>query len=328
MSDIKDVNEKFHKPVLVKEVIDALNLGELAHLKSQGTFIDATIGTGGHAIEIVKRNHFVLGIDADKRMLRIAERRLKQAINGLACPDEHRVVPVSDHKKYSLVCGNFKDLAKIAKENAIDKVDGILFDLGISTPQIKSKLRGFSFANPKAKLDLRIDKENQNLKGYDVLNFLRYDQLVKLFYQVLDKKTSSELSKGIIKQRLNKRIETVGDFVNLINKFGGKSQVIRKKKNLNPATLPLLALRIAVNSELENLKIALIEACRLLKSGGRLVVISFHSGEDLIVKNMFKQSANNQYAKLVNKKPIIPEFYEIETNPSARSAKLRILERI
>lgn len=284
---------QYHETVMVGEVLEALNVP----LKSQAKFIDATLGTGGHSEAILKAGGEVLSIDFDPQMLEIAKERLKNF-----------------GKKVKFAKGNFRNIDGIAKENGFEKVDGIIFDLGTSNLQLTSEVRGFSFSNREAPLDMRFEPEEQAVKGSDLLNGLRKDQLMVLFSRVLNWRDSAQLTRRVIRERQQKPFETVGDFLKICR--------IGVKKALNPATLPFLALRIAVNSELENLEEGLTKAYTLLIDGGKLVVITFHSGEDRIVKNFGKKVDG-----LTTKQPIRPLQSEIEKNPRARSAKLRIIEK-
>ena len=278
---MKDGN--YHEPVMVEEV--------LAHLNKAKSVIDATLGTGGHSLKLLESGVKILGIEFDPEILEIGKERL----NNLNC---------------IMVHGNFKDIDKIAYENGFNKVDGILFDLGVSNLQLMNESRGFSFSNPNAIFDMRIDKENQEVTGAILLNVLRKDQLEKLFSKVLDLSSARWLTKRVLEKRETKPIGTVGDFLDICEGLRGKAR-------LNPATLPMLAVRIAVNSELENLKEVLPKAYDLLEIGGKLLVISFHSGEEEIVKNFSKEFLG----------PIKPTMEEINRNPKARSAELFVLTK-
>lgn len=276
-------NEKYHEPVLVREVIENL------HLDNQARVIDATVGTGGHSLEMVKRGVNVLGIEADKEIIEIARKRLKAKI----------------------VQGNFRNIDKIAADNNFTEVNGVIFDLGISNIQLLSQERGFSFSNPEALLDMRLDKDGQGVTAADLLNGLREDQLKRLFSATLRPNQVNYIVKNILLRRESGTpFEKVGDFVQVCAS-------LKVKGSLHPATLPFLALRIAVNSELENLKEALPKAFDLLKTGGRLLVITFHSGEDKIVKSFFGKSGQI----------IFPSEIEINNNPRSRSAKLYVVEK-
>jgi 16S rRNA (cytosine1402-N4)-methyltransferase len=306
---------KLHEPVLKDEAIDALGVEDKAHLKRYPKFIDATVGLGGHTKTIVKMGGNVLGIDADKHSLEIAEEGLEKA-----CPS-HLSRKVGQFK---LVHGNFKDIEKIAREVGYEQVEGILFDLGISTFQFGMESRGFSFTYKNTPLDMRIDKDTQSVKGADLLNVLNKTQLSNLFQVVLPVGLSRKLVSEIMSKREFAKIKTTGDFLEIIEKIIGK----RRIRGLHPATLPFLALRIAVNSEIENLKESLPLAFGLLIKKGRLVVISFHSGEDVVVKKFFKEKVKEGEGNMIYKKPVTPSQNEIKRNPSARSAKMRVLEKI
>lgn len=282
------IDERFHEPVLVKEIIE--NLGLNAHL-NKTKVIDATLGTGGHTLKLLEAGVKVLGIEADPEILKIAQERL-----------------VKYHSL--LVNGNFKEIGKIAKENGFNKVDGILFDLGVSNLQLIDSNRGFSFANPEALLDMRIDKTVQEVTGADILNVLRKDQLEDMFSKVLDGASSRWLTNNVLEKREVNPIKTVRDFLDVCRGLRGKAK-------LNPATLPFLTLRMAVNSELENLKEALPGAYELLNPEGKLLIIIFHSGEEEVVKSFSKDFVG----------PIRPGADEIARNPRSRSAKLFVLEK-
>jgi 16S rRNA (cytosine1402-N4)-methyltransferase len=282
-------NDNYHESVMTREAIENL------HVKSQAKYIDATLGTGGHTLGIAKQGGEVLGIEADPEMLAIAKKRLEKEKIG----------------NCKLVAGNFVDMDKIAREFGYEKVSGILFDLGVSNLHLKDISRGFSFENPDAFLDMRLNREMQGVKATDLLNVLRRDQLVDLFMVTLDPGPSRWLSSRVVNFRQDKPISTVSDFLEICK--GLKTG----KKTLNEATLPFLALRIAVNSELDNLKNALPKAYDLLTEGGRLVVITFHSGEDEIVKEFFGK--RGEY--------ITPSLTEIENNQRSRSAKMRVLQK-
>ena len=290
----------YHESVLADEVSKFLELKRFAHLKRRSKVIDATVATGGHSLEIVKAGGELLGIDLDLHMLKLAESRLK-TFSGL----------------YKLVEGNFRKIDEIAEENGFGEVEGIIFDLGISNLHFKEDSRGFSFEDPSAKLDMRLDTQNQAISAKDLLNALRADQLEQVFAETLDRGNAREIARRVVEEREIKPFETVGDFLGIL---GG----IRERK-LHPGTRAFLALRIAVNSELQNLKEALPKAFRLLCPGGRLVIISFHSGEDGLVKDFFKSA---QGAKILTPKPVTVGWEEISRNPRSRSARLRVLEKI
>lgn len=287
---------KYHEPVLVREVIENL----AAPLNSKKV-IDATLGSAGHSLALAKSGFEVLGIEVDPEILTLAKKRIKR-------------------KNIKAVYGNFREIKEIAEKNGFEKVSNILFDLGVSNLHLRSPQRGFSFGHPEAILDMRLDPKKQGLTASDLINLLREDQLVTLFSRVLKYFQAKRLVREIVRKRQYRKIETVGDFLKIC-------QVIRGKSGLNPGTLPLLALRMAVNSELENLKEALPNAFSLLVPSGRLLVITFHSEEERIVKDFFFETGRENLGKVLTKKSIIPNNFEIENNPSSRSAELWILEK-
>lgn len=291
----------YHESVLVKEIVENL------HINKGSKYIDATLGTGGHSLAIVKEGGIVLGIEIDPEMLKLAEARF----------GEGKI----DKKSYKFVNGNFDRIIEIAKEEKFTNVSGIIFDLGVSNIHLKDQTRGFSFENPEAFLDMRLDKES-GVKASDLLNVLREDQLRELFEVTLNPGAAMWLSKKVVKFRNGNPISTVGDFINVCK--GLKTE----KAGFNPATLPFLALRIAVNSELINLKDSLPKAFDLLAEGGRLMVISFHSKEDVIVKDYFKSLIDKTKASAVTYKPLMAGDMEVLENRKSRSAKLRVVEKI
>lgn len=281
-------NDNYHESVMTREVIENL------HVKNQAKYIDATLGTGGHTLEIAKNGGIVLGIEADPEMLAIANDRLKST----------RPTP-------KLVLGNFTDIKQIANNNGFDKVSGILFDLGVSNLHLTDTSRGFSFANPEAVLDMRLNPKSQGVSAADLLNVLRRDQLIELFLVTMDIGPVRWLTTKVLDFRTGQTFEKVGDLLAICK--GLKTG----KKALNEATLPFLALRIAVNSELDNLKSTLPIAYDLLAEDGYLVVLTFHSKEEEIVKEFFGKKSSY----------ISADTEEINTNQRSRSAKLRVLQK-
>lgn len=280
-----------HEPVMVHEIIKAL------HIKNKGRYIDATLGAGGHAVEIVKKGGQLLGIEADPEMLEIAKKKVLGKV----------------------ILGNFRDIDQIAQGEGFAKVDGIIFDLGVSTLHYKKLKRGFSFLGESEPLDMRLNPKEQSVTAANLLNGLRREQLTQVFAPVLGDWPARQLTRKIVTARARKPLEKVSDFLVVIGEHKGAR---------HPATKAFLALRMAVNSELPNLKEALPKAFALLESGGRLAIITFHSLEDALVKSFFREMASLGRAKMINKKPVLPRLTEIGDNPSARSAKLRVLEKI
>jgi len=287
---------------MVNEVLEYLALD--AHLNK--SVIDATLGYVGHTKAILKSGARVLGIEDDPKTFQEA----LEIINKLQIANDSRFVK-----------GNFLDIDVLARENGFDQVDGVLFDLGVNTRQLTSSDRGFSFSNPDALLDMRLDSSANSLRASDLLNSLRKDQLISLFKE-FDIKQPTRLSNLIVEKRSIERFEHVSDLLAVLDKLS------KKDSKINPATKVFMALRIAVNSEIDNLKNALPKAFDLLKPEGRLVVISFHSGEDKISKSFLKDLENKGLGKIVTKRSVRPTNIEIDKNPSARSARLRAIEKI
>jgi 16S rRNA (cytosine1402-N4)-methyltransferase len=305
---------EIHETVLLNVAADAL-LAE-AHLKKQPLIIDATLGMGGHALALLKRGAWVLGIDADQKMLEVAEERLSKA-----CPPTNKNIG----GRFQLSKSNFRKIDQIASQFGFDQVDGILFDLGVTNYHLMSEDRGFSFNQSQALLDMRLDVDSQGVNAADLINVLDKKQLHEMFLSVMDYKASKHLTEEIVRSREGGKIQTVGELNKIIDRA---LPWYKHKKEISPYSLPYLALRIVVGSELENLKEALPKAFKLLKPKGRLVVISFHSGEDSIVKRYFLEKENNSEATIITKKPTSPNLEEIKNNPRSRSAKMRILEKI
>ncbi len=292
-----DKQNNYHETVLKDESVDSLLV------KPEGVYFDATLGNGGHSEAILAVGAKVVGIDLDPKMIEISKKRLEKY-----------------GSKFTAILGNFKDMDQIALSNKIDKVDGILMDLGVTNLHLKDLERGFSFENPEADLDMRLDPRRQGVKASDLLNVLREDQLRDLFEITLDPGPAKWISGRVLFSRSQKPIKTVGDALEI-------SQGLKVgKPGLNEATLPFLALRIAVNSELDNLKDVLPKTLSLLKSGGRLAVISFHSKEDAVVKEFMKNCVDE--GKPITFKPIVAGEAEISENRRSRSAKLRVFEKI
>lgn len=290
------MENKFHESVLVREVTESL------HIQKNRKYIDATAGNGGHMAAIIDAGGSVLGIDLDPKMIEIAGKRLES------------------YKNFKLVNGNFTSIDNIAEKYSWTPVSGILFDLGVTNIHLKDLERGFSFENTEAQLDMRIDPITQGVRASDLLNALREDQLINLFGVTLEPGAARWITGRVLHSRIIKPISTVGDMLEICEGLKtGKTKV-------RAETLPFLALRIAVNGELDNLRVALPKAYGLLEKGGRLVVISFHSGEDSIVKD-FMNSKKAEGSKLITFRPITAGETELEVNRRARSAKMRVLEK-
>jgi 16S rRNA (cytosine1402-N4)-methyltransferase len=286
---------KFHTPVLLQSTISFLDP------KPGDLFIDATVGGGGHTFELLRHGAKVLGIDRDPEAIG----HLKKEIRNL-----------------DLVQENFTKIGEIARSQGFNQVKGILFDLGVSSHQLEDAMRGFSFQK-EGPLDMRMDP-TLTVRAYDIINNFDQRRLNEIFKTYAGEKYSWPISKAICSARQIKPIETTGQLAKIVEDTKRKRGV-RLLDRIHPATRTFLALRIIVNSELLNLEEALPQTVELLKVGGRLVVISFHSLEDGIVKRFFKQEAK---LLVLTKKPIGPNHQEILENPRARSAKLRVAERI
>lgn len=295
---------KFHIPVLLQEAIEFLQV------KKNEKYIDATLGGGGHTKEILTRGGIVLGIDVDQDALDYVEKNFKFQILNF---------------KLILAKGNFRDIEKIAHLHNFGEVSGILFDLGISSHQIDTPERGFSFLK-EGPLDMRMDKD-LGVTAETLVNVLTKGELYDLFNKIGQEHRAFAISNSIVKSRGVKAIKTTGDLAKLIEKtYGIKGDASYFTKNaVNKRVFQ--ALRIAVNTELENLEAALPKAVYLLKKRGRIVVISFHSLEDRIVKRAFLDFEKKKLGRVITAKPVLPAKKELEKNPRAKSAKLRVFEK-
>ena len=285
-----------HQPVLLSQVL------KLLQPKSGKRIIDATVGGAGHAQELVSAGAQVLGIDADPEAIPVARQRLN--------PTHSKVVQ-----------GNFKHLKAIASSQGFDPVDAILFDLGVSSHQLDTPQRGFSFQQD-APLAMRMDPGLQ-VTAADLVNALGRKELYTLFRQLAQERLVGPIAQAIVTARSLKPIKTTGQLASIV-----EAVYHHRRDKLHPATKVFQALRLAVNDELNNLKASLPQALGLLKPQGRLLVISFHEGEDRIVKHQFKTWAQANQVNLITKKPMTPELSEITTNPRCRSAKLRCVEKL
>lgn len=290
-----------HRPVLLKESIEIFTSNE------GKIYVDCTLGGGGHAKEILKRREdiYLIGIDKDDDAIEIAKENLREF--------EGRI---------SIYKADFRNLDLVLKEEGIEKVDGFLFDLGVSTFQIKGK-RGFSF-QMDAPLDMRMDAE-QTLTAYKVVNNYPERELIRILKEFGEERFAVRIAKAIVQRRKKKPIETTGELVDIILSTVPEYY---KHGRIHPATRTFQAIRIEVNKELESLKEALEKTQEFLAPKGRLVVISFHSLEDRIVKNFMKEKENQGILRLLTKKPITPSLEELKENPASRSAKLRASEKL
>ncbi len=293
---------EYHESVLLKEAVDYLQV------EKGKRYIDATLGGGGHAVEIVKQGGKVLGIDVDEEAVGYVGDRIKNQESG-----------IKRDKDLVLYRGNFRELGKIAKESGFEKVAGILFDLWVSSWQFDTGGRGFSFQKD-APLDMRMDL-GLSVSAGDLVNGLTRNELSELFWKLGEEKFAKKIALAIDNYRKNKKIESTRELAELVER------TVRRSEKIHPATRIFQALRIAVNGELESLREALPQAVELLEPGGRVVVISFHSLEDRIVKNSFSGFAESGFGRIITRKPVEVSELEVEKNRRARSAKLRVFEK-
>jgi 16S rRNA (cytosine1402-N4)-methyltransferase len=306
-----------HTPVLLEECIEGLKI------KPDGVYVDATLGRGGHAAEVARRltTGRLVGIDRDGDAVEEAGAVLSQ-FAGIV----------------SIVRGDYRDLAGILDSEGIDATDGMLFDLGVSSPQFDDADRGFSYSHDAA-LDMRMDRRDA-LTAYEAVNEWPEEKLRSVFYEYGEERHSALIARAIAKKRSEKPIETT---IELSDAIVGALPAAARRAGGHPAKRCFQALRIAVNGELDSLQSMLKAASDRLLKGGRLCVVSYHSLEERIVKQTFIEFAKpctcpkdfpvcvcaaSPSMRLITKKPIIPNDAEIGRNPRARSAKLRIAEKI
>jgi len=305
-----------HYSVLKKETIEGLKINP------DGIYVDATLGYGGHSEEILRkmRRGSLFAFDQDEEAIHFSQERLT------------KVSP-----NFEIIYANFEHIKEALEVRNISKVDGITFDLGLSSPQIDEASRGFSFMQD-AKLDMRMD-QNAKRSAYEVVNHYSLENLIDVFFTYGEEKQSKLIAKRILKEREIKPIETTLELVEVIKAAVGTKYFVTQ----HPERQIFQAIRIEVNNELKVLEKTLVDAIELLNLGGRICVITFHSLEDRIVKQIFKKfSEINPLVKglpvipdeykpileLVNRKPILPTEEEIKENSRSKSAKLRIAERI
>ena len=306
--------DTFHIPVLTDAVLSFMNL------KPNGVYVDCTLGGGGHSLAMLERfpDIRLFCIDQDKMALDYSRERL------LAYRD-----------RITYIWDNFRNLRTLLAFEKVNKVDGILMDIGVSNHQLSSADRGFSFMHD-SRLDMRMDSRNR-LSAFDIVNTYPEDKLVSIFFQYGEDNFSRRIAKNIVRHRELGLIETTGSLCAIIEDSVGKQNVVKSKARI------FQALRIEVNHELSSLSLALKDAVSLLHVGGRLVVISWHSLEDRIVKEYFRDESqacicsvdvpicacsHRQRVQLVTKKAVTPSEQEILSNSNSRSARLRVCERI
>lgn len=293
--------ESIHQTVLLNETIDGLNL------KDGSKVIDATFGGGGHSLEICKKYPSVniIAIDQDAGAFLKAKAKFKNTKCAINFVNE-----------------NFRNLDKVSKE----KVDGIIFDLGLSSDQLENSGRGFSFLkNEPLLMTMKENLSKEDITASEIVNTWEEKNLADIIYGYGEERFARRIAKGIVEGREKKKIETTFELVKIIEE--SVPAVYRKGKKIHCATRTFQALRIAVNDELNALTDGLVGGFQKLKPGGRLAVISFHSLEDRIVKRFFKEKEKMSEGILINKKPITPTKEEILKNNRSRSAKLRIIEK-
>ena len=294
-------NKVKHYSVLHKEILEYISL-------SKGeTIVDATVGGGGHSYQILKNlpDKKIIGIDKDQYAIERATERLKE-FEG----------------RFRLIKSPFKDLDKVLDSLGIEKVGGVIFDLGVSHFHLKLE-RGFSFQREEF-LDMRMDKESP-LTAYDVVNTYPEYKLTEIIQKYGEDRFAKRIAKNIIDYRKKKKIETTKELENIV--FHSYPRKLRYGK-VHPATRTFQAIRIEVNNELEEIKEALNKAIERLDKGGIIAVISFHSLEDRIAKNIYKEHKSLKNLEILTKKPITPTKEEVEENPPSRSAKLRVAMRV
>lgn len=311
------MTEFTHRPVLLDECIAGLNI------KPDGIYIDGTLGRAGHSREIARRltTGRLICIDRDQAALDAAPARLAEWMD-----------------RVTLVHGNFRDLAAVMDRLDLPGADGMLFDLGVSSPQLDDASRGFSYMHD-APLDMRMD-QSAPLTAYDVVNTWPRDELRRILFRYGEEKCSSQIAAAIERRRAEKPIETTLELVDVI-RSAMPASALREKQH--PAKRTFQAIRIAVNDELGAVETVMKKAVPLLNPGGRLAVITFHSLEDRIVKNAMAEAAKGctcppsfpvcvcgkkPQVRIVTRKPIVSGEEELERNPRARSAKLRICEKL
>lgn len=306
-----------HIPVLKNEVLECLDV------KNDGVYVDGTLGGAGHSFCIMERlgkNGTLIGIDRDQDALSAAKEKLK------------------DYTNVIYINNNHENIKEILEKLNIDKVDGILLDLGVSSYQLDEASRGFSYMHD-APLDMRMNREDK-LTAHFVVNKYSEESLARIFFEYGEEKYSKRIAKAIVSRRAKKEIKTTFELVECIKEAMPKSALYEKQ---HPAKRVFQAIRIEVNGELINLAKAVKDAAYALKPGGRLCIITFHSLEDRIVKNTFEELEGRctcpkelpkcvcnkvSYGKIITKKPIVATEEELEINPRSRSAKLRVFERV
>ena len=302
-----------HEPIMLRECIENL------HIKPDGIYVDGTMGGAGHSSEIVKqlsKDGLLIGIDRDKEALTASKKRL------------------CDYENVKYVWGKHEDIKTHVNELGLEKVDGILLDLGVSSYQIDEASRGFSYTKD-AQLDMRMNKE-QDLTAMQVVNTYQQSELEKIFWEYGEDRFAKKIAGKMVKEREKKTIETTYELADLIRSCVPNKTAVDSLKRI------FQALRIEVNGELKELRKAIINSIDILNEGGRICIITFHSLEDRIVKNTFIEMQGVctcpkdfpkcvcgvvHHGKIITRKPIVPSQEEQEKNPRSKSAKLRVFEK-
>ncbi len=295
----------YHKPVLLKESIENLNI------EKGKKYIDATLGDGGHTIEILKKGGVVLGIEINEEALERAKERIEK--EGLSA-------------NFTGVLGNFKNIEEIAKTNGFERVSGIIYDLGYSSFELEKSGLGLSFSLDEP-LDMRLDR-SLGVKACDLLNSLSEKDIANVIYRYSDERLAKRIAKEIVKVRSLKKIQTTRDLVEIIESVTSPGY---ERGRIHPATRTFQALRIVVNDEIENLEKSLPRAAHLLLPGSVIVLITFHSMEDKTAKDFGRcaRPSVTEISEFEGKKgkPVTPSVEEISKNPRSRSAKLRVFKK-
>jgi 16S rRNA (cytosine1402-N4)-methyltransferase len=286
---------EFHTPVLLQETIQALSI------KPNGLYIDATLGHGGHTVEILKLGGQVFGFDQDPNNLKIATNRIKQ---------------LKLDKNFHPIHANFNQIKKIFDQQIKTKVDGLLADLGLSKNQQTDKNRGFSF-NDDQSLDMRLDPKNQDLTAEYIINTYSFDDLYQIFTKYAQELYAKPVILRLIRQRQQSPIKTGQRLADIIRNYYQEHHL---KSKIDPATKIFMSLRIAVNNEFENLTRLLSDSLSIVRPKGDIAIITFHSGEDRLVKNFINQHQN----QIITQKPVKASQNEIRNNPLSRSSTLRL----
>jgi len=299
------IEEKLHIPVMLREVIDYLDP------RPGQIIVDATLGTGGHSLEILKRiipGGRLIGIDRDEDSLAVCRQRLSE-FSG-SCEFVH---------------ANFADVDQVLGNLGIDKIDGIVFDLGISTYQLKDAERGFSFQQ-EGPLDMRLDKSSY-ISAYDLVNNLNENEISHMLWSFGQERWHNRIAHLLVEERRNQPISTTSQLADLVMR-AIPYRYRRGYYRIHPATRTFQAVRIAVNRELEILESAIKKAVAILKKKAKICVISFHSLEDRVIKHTFRALKAEGLIDIITAKPLTPADSEVAANPSSRSSKFRAAERI